>query len=230
MVALTATQTVETSYSYNDQKQIIGQVRTRNGAVDFSYVISYNSDGRVDKVDDGTIITETSYTADGKIQKKKLIIKATSEVYETQEYTWSPDNLHVAYTKTSETEPYTTMEYQFSGENIVHTMYKSYSHIGADEILFTQEITYSGFDSGINQYYLALKNRPGYGVVSKNNYAKEISANETFQNGVIQSTSTATKTYTYVYNNANATVSFVTTDEDAGSSYTTDVSYEDCPE
>ena len=230
MVSLTASQTVETAYSYNDKDQIVGQIRTRDGVVDFSYVIFYDSEGMVDRVDDGAIIVESDYTTDGKIKKRTLVDKATSEVKETQEYSWSPDSLHVIYKKPADSKPYATMGYKFSGENIVHTMYESYSYFGADEFFSTSEVTYSGFDAGVNQYYLALKNRPGYGVVSKNNYAKEISTYKTYKNGTIESTSTSTRNYTYVYNKSNATISFVTTDEATGSAYTTNITYDDCPE
>jgi len=230
MVSDTPSQIVETTYTYNEKDQIVGQVRKRDGVVDFSYVISYRSDGLVDKVDQGSSSTKYAYTTDGKIQKQSVIDDATSQVTQTIDYEWSSNSVEATFQLNSRTHPYQTTTHLFSGENIVRTVYNSYNDLGDGELTSTLEINYSGFDSGISQYYFASQNRPGYGFVSKNNYSTEFSTHEQFVNGVVQSTSSSTKTFTYEYNSANATISFFTTDVTQGFSYLTDITYDDCPE
>jgi hypothetical protein len=230
MVSDTPTQTVETTYTYNNKDQIVGQVRTRDGVVDFSYEISYRSDGLVEKVDQGISRNEHSYSADGKIQTQSVIDNSTSEVREKIEYEWSTNSVELTYQRTSRTYPYQTTTHEFSGENIVRTVYRSYNDLGSGELTWITQIDYSGFDKGLNQYYLASHNRPGYGIVSKNNYATEVSTSTSYVGGVAQSPTTSTKVYTYEYNESNATISFVTSDETSGVSYPTEVTYEDCPD
>ena len=230
MVSDTPSQIVETTYTYNDKDQIVGQVRKRDGVFDFNYVISYRSDGMVEKVDQGTTSIDYAYTTDGKIQKQSVIDDATSQVTETIDYEWSGNSVEATFQRTSRTHPYQTTTHLFSGENIVRTLYNSYNDLGDGELTSTIEINYTGYDSGISQYYLASQNRPGYGIISKNNYSTEVSTHEQFVNGIVQSTSTSTKTFTYEYNSANATISFVTNDVTQGFSYPTDIMYEDCPE
>lgn len=229
MVAAIAGQTEETSYAYNDKNQIVGEIHKRDGVVRFNFVISYTSDGMVDKIDDGTRIIEHTYATDRKIQSINYINKATSSITETWEYTWGPNTLHSVNTKTGASKPSATIDYEFSGENIVHTVFKDYVDFDTDKLSFVNEFTYSNFDAGINQYYLAEHRRPGYSISSKNNYAKLVNVSTNYLDGVIQSTTTAIKNYTYTYNSSNATISFVTTPEGGGVSYTTDVTYDECP-
>jgi hypothetical protein len=230
MVSDTPTQVVETTYTYNDKDQIIGQVRKRDGIVDFSYVISYRSDGLVDKVDQGASTYEYTYATDRKIQGQSAIDDATSQVTQTIDYVWSTNVVVITFQRTSRTYPYQTTTHHFSGENIIRTVHNSYNDLGDGELTSTIETDYSGYDSGINQYYLASQNRPGYGIISKNNYANEVSTHKQYVGGVVQSTSTSTRTYTYEYNKSNATISFVTTDVTQGFSFPTEITYEDCPE
>jgi hypothetical protein len=230
MVSDTPTQIVETTYAYNDKNQIVGQVRTRDGVVDFAYEISYRSDGMVEKVDQGATRIEHSYTVDGKILKQSIIDNSTSKVQETVEYEWSPNSVELTFRRISRIYPYQTTTHEFSGENIIRTVYRSYNDLGDGDLTWITEINYSGFDNHLNQYYVASQNRPGYGIVSKNNYATEVSTSTSFVDGVAQSPTTSTKSYTYEYNKSNATISFITTDETTGVSYPTQVTYEECPE
>jgi YD repeat-containing protein len=230
VVSDTPAQTVETTYTYNDEDQIVGQVRTRDGVLDFSYVISYRPDGLVDKVDQGEFTLEHSYTSDGKIQKETVIDDASSQVAQTIDYEWGTKSVEITWQRISRPDPYQTTTHEFSGENIVSTVHRSYNDSDNGKLTSIIEIIYSGFDTGINQYYLASQNRPGYTIVSKNNYSTEVSTHTQYLDGVAQPPSTSTKTYTYEYNESNATVSFVTTDHTAVSSYPTQVTYDDCPE
>lgn len=230
MVSDTPSQIVETTYTYNDKDQIVGQLRKRDGNVDFSYIISYRSDGLVDKVDQGASTTEYSYTSDRKIQRQSIIDNATSQVTETIEFEWGTNFVEMTFQRTSRAYPYQTTSHEFSGENIVRTVVNSYWDFDNGELFSIIERNYSGFDNGINQYYQASQNRPGYGIVSKNNYSTEVSTHTKYTDGIIESTSTSTMTYTYEYNKANATISFVTTDATSGVSYPTEITYEDCPE
>ena len=230
VVSDTPARTVETTYTYNEDNQIVGQVRTRDGVLDFSYVISYRPDGLVDKVDQGEFTLEHSYTSDGKIQKQTVIDDAISQVNQTINYEWSTNSVEITWQRISRSAPYQTTTHELSEENIVSTVHKSYDDFDNGKLTSIIEINYSGFDTGINQYYLASQNRPGYGIVSKNNYSTEVSTHTQYLDEVAQSPSLSTKTYTYEYNEANATISFVTTDHTAVSSYPTQVTYDDCPE
>ena len=139
-------QTVETTYTYNDDDQIVGQVRTRDGVLDFSYVISYRPDGLVDKVDQGEFTLEHSYTSEGKIQKEAVIDDATSQVTQTINYEWGTNSVEITWQRISRSDPYQTTTHDFSGENIVNTVHKSYNDFDNGKLTSIIEVNYSGFD------------------------------------------------------------------------------------
>ena len=223
-----ATQTVNNTYSYNDKNQIVGQRRIRDGVIDFEYVISYNPDGTVSEVDVGSSVIEYAYTSDGKLESQTFVDEASDLTTEVRSYTWTTNALKVVYKKTNEPHPYATMEYEFAGENIVHTLYRTYADFESDILAFKEEVTYSNFDTGVNHLYLALLKRPGYGVQSKNNPASSVSITTSYVAGVAQVPHTTKTDYTYTYNASNATTSFVT-DTEGGVSYLTEVTYDRCP-
>lgn len=223
-----ADQTVNTEYSYNEKNQIVGQTRIRGGVLDFTYVISYTPDGKVSTVDVGGDIIEYSYTSDGKLESQTFRAKTNGLVTEVRTYSWTTNALKAVYKKTGEQNPYATMDYEFVGENIVHTLYRTFSDFDSEVLSFKEEVTYSDFDTGINHLYLALLRRPGYAVQSKNNPGQSVTVTTLYVGGIAQAPQTTVVNYTYVYNSSKATTSFVTSTV-GGSSYLTDVTYDECP-
>jgi len=223
-----ASQTVSTEYSYNDKNQIVGQTRVRAGVQDFSYIISYGTDGKVSEVDIGNSVIEYAYSADGKLESQTFRAEANDLATEVRSHTWTSNTLKVVYKKTTEQHPYATMDYEFVGENIAHTLYQAYADFESNVLSFKEEVTYSDFDTGISPLYLALLKRPGYGVQSKNNPVKSISVTTSYIGGVGQAPQTTSVTYTYTYNASKAATSFIT-DIEGGDSYLTEVTYDQCP-
>ena len=229
-ISVTGTDFVTTtSYTYNASGKMHKQIRTRNGTTIFDYTFSYNTDGKVDKVDMVTEYTQHEYDTDGRIASVKTYSTAGDPKY-TSLYNWTADNVKITYTKSDSPNPFQIITLEFLNENIVKKTIQFYSGEEPNVLQTIQVSSFEDFDDKRSAFYIASFTRPGFAVeLSKNNPGKVVYQTTNYDSdGAVLQESRSADLYTYTYNTSNAAITSHAELNSGSIMLDTEITYDQC--
>lgn len=226
IVVKSTSSTTETTYTYDSNGRMLTQTRVRNGAVVFDYDYLYNTEGKVDRVNDVSSYSQYKYGSNGKIETITVFEIGGRESGQFS-YNWANSLVTITYSRPEKPNPVQINTVQFLGENVIVDKFESFTGGTPNELISVAEISYENFDSSLSPFFVASPSRPGFdSKLSKNNPRKVTEVTKNYDKGVITQQMINITNYEYSYSAFDAMVTSKASLN--GTTVDTTISYQGC--